>query len=519
MGQAVDERGVRRQVLSLRSTLLLAFAAVILLALALAGAAAIALRWRGEQQARLDRLAVVSPQLSLDLYRLQRQGASSEQIQEFVREAARQQHVRVLLVDRNGIVTVDSGETLRGKRLDLPAGGGQPASLLYRSWHGTSVEQKGLVFVASRPLVERRAGGPRIPLPMEPSEAVVLAVPRQTLTRAWLGLLPGLAWAGLIALSASAIVALVLARSIARPLQALTRASEEIARGNYDQEIPLRRKDEVGRLAAAFNGMARQVGRTHLQMRALVANVSHDLKTPLTSILGFSQALRDGAVADVTQAAEAGAIILEEAERMQELVEDLLYLSEIDARQVVLVRMPVDLAALAARAARRFEPALREQEIDLVVTAPVPSDELAGLVVEGDTGKLERILDNLLDNARKYTPKGGRVEVRIASAAAGGAGDAVRLEVFNSGSSIPPEDLPRVFERFYRLDRVRGRAGGSGLGLAIARELAELHGGRLTATSDAAGTTFTLTLPRMKLPVPLPRPPAGRAAAREASSA
>jgi signal transduction histidine kinase len=490
--------------MSLRSKLVLSFAAVILLALGLAGAASVALRWQGEQQARLDRLAVASPQLTYDLFRLQRQGASTEQIGEFVREAARQQDVRVLLMDRNGTVTVDSGDTLRGKRLDVPADNGRSPALTYHSWHGASAEQKGLVFLSARTLPERRGGGRIFTLP-EPTETVVLAVPKQTVTRAWLRLLPGLAWAGLMALAVSAIVAMLLARSIAHPLQALTHASEEMARGNYDQEIALRRNDEVGRLAAAFNGMARQVGRSHVQMRTLIANVSHDLKTPLTSILGFAQALRDGAVEGPEQTVETGAIIHEEAERVQALVDDLLYLSEIEARQVVLAHEPVDLGALAARSARRFEPSLQERGVTLTVGAPAATHRL---VVNGDSAKLERVLDNLLDNACKYTPEGGRVEVRTADVS--GAPPAVRLQVFNTGSFIPPEDLPRVFERFYRLDRTRARAGGSGLGLAIAKELAELHGGSLTASSDASGVTFALTLPRAATITSVP--PGGTAA-------
>ena len=481
--------------MSLRTKLVVSFAGVILLALGLAGTAAVALRWQAEQQATLDRLAVVSPQLSLDLFRMQRQGATQEQITEFMREAARNQDVRVLLVSRDGSVTVDSGDTLKGKRLEIPNGGEARGTGLYRRWNSKAAGQEGLVFVSARPFVDRRGIGPgadggRRPMQVpELSESVVVAVPEQTLTRAWLGLLPGLAWAGLIALGISVVVALLLARSIARPLLALTHASEEMARGNYDQEIPLRRRDEVGRLAAAFNGMARQVGRSHIQMRSLIANVSHDLKTPLTSILGFSQALRDGDV-EGAQAADTAAIIHEEAVRVRALVDDLLYLSEIDARQLVLSRAPLDLGVLAARAVRRFEPSLREHGVS--VTVDVAS---TNLVVEGDSAKLERILDNLLDNARKYTLSGGSVAVRVREAE--GMPRSVLLSVFNSSARIPEDELPRLFERFYRLDRARGRTSGSGLGLAIARDLAELHGGTLTVTSNERGATFTLTLPAL----------------------
>jgi signal transduction histidine kinase len=480
--------------MSLRTKLFLSYAAVSLLALLLAGAALVALRWREQQRAALDRLAVAAPQVTLDVFRLQRQGASAEVIGEYIREEARRQGVRILIVDRTGVVLQDSGDSLRGKTLTLPADTPGTPRLGYRAWRGQEPEQGGFIFLApALTLMERRVG-PAAGRALPPSDTVVLAIPRQTLAGAWRDLLPALGWAGLPALVLAAVVAGVLARSIARPLQALTRASEEMARGRYDQEIPLSRNDEVGRLAKAFNEMARQVGRSHLQMRTLVANVSHDLKTPLTSILGFAQALRDRAVEEPEAVAETGAIIHAEAERMRSLVEDLLFLSEIEAGQVVVAREAVDLGLLAVRAARRFEPALAERRVALRLAVP------EGLVVQGDSAKLERILDNLLDNARKYTPEGGRVEVRAVSEPA----CAVRLEVFNTGSYIPPEDLPRVFDRFVRLDRARapGQARGSGLGLAIAKELAELHGGTLTATSDSAGTTFTLLLP---LPAPPPR--------------
>jgi two-component system sensor histidine kinase BaeS len=257
-----------------------------------------------------------------------------------------------------------------------------------------------------------------------------------------------------------------------------------MARGEYDQAIPVRRRDEVGRLAEAFNAMARAVGRSQLQMRALIANVSHDLKTPLTSILGFSQALRDRAVQGDAAVVETGGIIHEEAERVRALVDDLLYLSEIEAGGVPLQQEAVDLGALALRSARRFAPRFAANGITFT---SLPAE---GVIVRGDAAKLERVLDNLLDNTAKYTPAGGQVVVRVSG------GNAAELAVFNSGVTIPAEELERIFDRFYRLDRTRsGAARGSGLGLAIARELAELHGGTLSAASDAEGTRFTLRLP------------------------
>src|SRR5579884_1659383 len=338
--------------MSLRTKLFLSYAAVILLALTLAGAASIAIRWRERQRAAVDRLIVGAAQISLD------------QIAALIRDEAREQHVRMLLVDRDGNVILDSGDTLVGKRLDIPSDDGQAGPSGYVSWSARN--EHDLLYLALSPQRPRPRGGGLDAAALAPSgERIVLAVPRETVANAWRGVLPGLAWAGLIALGLSAVVAVLLARSIAHPLLALTRASEEMARGNYDQEIVVHRKDEVGRLASAFNAMAQQVGRSHVQMRTLIANVSHDLKTPLTSIIGFAQALRDGALEGPEQAAETGAIIHEEAERVQALVDDLLYLSEIEAGQVVLSREPVDLAAVAGRAARRFEPALHERGVSL----------------------------------------------------------------------------------------------------------------------------------------------------------
>ena len=465
--------------MNIRTRLSLAFAAVIVLALLLAGTAFVAFRRGDRERQTLEHLAAVAPQVTLELRAVQRTGAGPEQIGDLLRQAAREREVRVLLVDRRNIVSEDSGGSLKGKTLEMPETLGSERSL-YRTWSGPGPQGERLVFLfVPQPQFARPPRGAS-----EPLDRVVLAVPQATVAGAWRDLLPGLLSAGAIALVVSLVVAALLARSISRPLVLLTHASEEMARGRYDHDIPARRNDEVGRLAKAFNVMAREVGRSQLQMRALIANVSHDLKTPLTSILGFSQALRDRTVEEPEAVVETGGIIHEEAERVQALVDDLLFLSEIDARQVPLLEDTVDLSVLTSRSTRRFAARFREQGISLTV------DPLPALVVRGDAAKLERILDNLLDNALKYTPAGGQVAVRATG------GDPVTLAVFNSGSVIPPEELPRIFERFYRLDRARsGAQRGTGLGLSIARELAELHGGTLDAESTDEGTTFRLRLP------------------------
>jgi signal transduction histidine kinase len=306
----------------------------------------------------------------------------------------------------------------------------------------------------------------------------------------------------------------MLARSIARPLVALTRASEAIAKGDFDQEVPTARPDEIGRLASAFNSMAREMGRSYLQTRALIANVSHDLKTPLTSILGFAQALRDGTVGEAAEVRELGGIIHEEAERIFAIVEDLLYLSQLEAGEIVLRLAPVDLDEVAARSLRRIESSLSERRI-AVETRLTP-----GLLALGDAGKLERILDNLLDNARKYTPEGGRIELTVRRSP---ADNGAELTVFNSGSYIAPDELDRVFDRFYRTDRSRGSStGGTGLGLAIVKDLVQLQRGEIFVESGRHdGTTFVVRLP-LASAIGEPAPPASQELAakpRRANSA
>lgn len=500
---------------SLRARLFVSFALLVLLALLMAGSVFVALRRGRSDQDTLDRLAAAAPEVSLELRVLSEHGATQQQIGDYLSQIAHDRGLRILLVDwRDGTVVEDSSAGLLGKRLVLPSLA--PASVsgarrvLYHSWRGRTPETKNFTFlVPAYGRVVRQTKDPRsaedgsrplvaIPSPAQPatisaagpgaSQVAVLAVSKETMANAWLGLLPGLGWAGLAALVLSALMAGLLSRSIAGPLLALTRASEELAKGNFDQEVAIERPDEIGRLAAAFNAMARETGRSHLQMHALIANVSHDLKTPLTSILGFAQALRDGDATEPEEVQELTGIIHEEADRIFAIVEDLLYLSQFDAGEMLLTPAAVNLAELAARSLRRIEPSLRER--DLTVRASL--DQAAW--VRGDAGKLERILDNLLDNARKYTPRGGSVTLTVERQISAGR---IAIHMYNSGSYIPPEEAERVFDRFYRADRSRTSAmRGSGLGLAIVKELVSLHQGSIEIESDPArGTTFRASLP------------------------
>lgn len=220
--------------------------------------------------------------------------------------------------------------------------------------------------------------------------------------------------------------------------------------------------------------------------RELTANVSHELRTPLTSIKGFTETLLDGAMREEDTCRRFLTIINSEADRLVKLVDDLLDLSRLESKRATLDLRPVDVGALVAHAVDKLQPLARTGGLTLDLHS------LPGVWVTADRDRLEQVLTNLIDNALKYTPAGGRVQVSVTL----DDGD-VAVAVSDTGRGIRPEDVPHVFERFYRADRSRTRgSGGTGLGLAIAKHIVEAHGGRIGVRSQMdEGTTFTFTLP------------------------
>jgi signal transduction histidine kinase len=290
--------------------------------------------------------------------------------------------------------------------------------------------------------------------------------------------------AGLIAGGFSLLLALVLGYRLLRPVQALTQAATRLAQGDLSQRVGVQGRDELAILGASFNQMASSLEKAKESRRAMTADIAHELRTPLSVQRAHLEALQDGIYALTPENISP---VLEQNLILARLVDDLGTLAQADAGQLSLDRVPTDLAALIQRVAERFRPQAeaRQVQIQLSSAASCPPLNL-------DPGRVEQILGNLLSNALRYTPGGGRVELAL-SCSAGLA----RLTVHDSGPGIPPEALPQIFERFYRADRARSRAeGGSGLGLAIARRLAEAHGGSLTAENHPeGGAVFTLELP------------------------
>jgi signal transduction histidine kinase len=476
---------------TLHTRLIAAFAFVIFLSLTLAGGAFALLLAEYQSQREADRLQELALPIAYQVRTLQFQGASASDIDSFLERQASELGVRIAVLDGGGIVLYDTSREVTGMRIPIPTPAAESTRRVGRVFRGAFQSNRGETLYFAAPVrMPPSPLGERVEQSLQRQEPTYLAVlaPSASLQAALAELWPRLWLSALISLLVSVAVALFLSSSIARPLSRITRASEEIARGRYEQEIPVGGRDEVSRLAAAFNHMASEVARSHRAMRDLLANVSHDLRTPLTSVQGFSQAMLDGTLKDADAYAEAGRIINEESARMQRLVDDLLYLSRIESGQAAIERRPVALAevveACVSRAQRRADAADVHLGVNL---ASKPT-------VDGDGGRLEQVLDNLLDNALRHTPPGGFVTVRLEQTPVGGY---AALSVRNTGSYIPPQELSRVFERFYQVDKARsGPSGRSGLGLAIAREIVEAHHGAITASSSREeGTTFRVQLP------------------------
>jgi len=319
---------------------------------------------------------------------------------------------------------------------------------------------------------------------------VVLAVPQGAFAAAAANeLVPRLLLAGGAALLLAMLLVLLVSRSLTRPLGQLAGAAEDIAAGHYSRRVGIRGTDEIGTLGTAFDRMAEAVERARKVQREFLANVSHELKTPLTSLIGFSQALVDGSLATDLERSRAATVVHEESQRVLRMAQELLDLARVEAGSISIHITAVDLRSQLEQEMAIVRP--RADARDLALELAVPPDIPP---VAADPERLHQILDNLMDNAVKYAPSGSKV---IASARF--AGGSVEAVVSNPAGPHRP-DPDRLFERFYRADPARSAAaGGVGLGLAISRELATAMGGKLWADIDASGDLRVhLALPAAK---------------------
>jgi two-component system sensor histidine kinase BaeS len=276
----------------------------------------------------------------------------------------------------------------------------------------------------------------------------------------------------------------VLSRRVLRPIGALTAASARLGAGDLSLRVPAEGRDELGQLARSFNRMADSLQRGEERQRRLVADVAHELRTPLANLRGYLEALKDGVV---PPSPELFASLHEEALLQQRIVDDLQDLALAEAGALAYNRTRVDLAELLETCRTAHQATADAEGVALVVESAGP------VVVQADPDRLRQVVGNLVTNALRATPPGGSVTL----GAAGPVDGLATVVVRDTGAGIAADDLPNVFDRFWRADAARGRTtGGSGLGLAIARQIVTDHGGDIRMDSEVgAGTEVTIVLP------------------------
>ena len=298
----------------------------------------------------------------------------------------------------------------------------------------------------------------------------------------------------LIGFAISIAISLIISKTLLSPIKGMTTAAEAMAAGDFSRKISVESEDEIGILAMAFNDMATQIEtmleelkKAELVRREFVANVSHELRTPLTSIRTYAETISDTQEIPQETEEEFLRVIINESDRMTKIVQDLLELSRFDSGTSVLSveKFSIEQSVRDVYAAIVLEAKKRNQELNLELEWKLPS-------IKGDRARIEQVLMNTMSNALKYTPDGGKIEVF-----SGSSDGNVWVKIEDTGVGIPKEDLDRVFDRFYRVDKARSReSGGTGLGLSIAKEIVSKHGGDIQIESmQGKGTSITISLP------------------------
>ncbi len=459
--------------MSLRTRLILSFSLIIVLCLGISAVSVSVVLQNYRDQVILMRLDDMTRPISTQIKNLIKGQTTLVQVWTSVQQLAKDNNTYILLVD-------DKGDLLREASPDnsqpVEVPNGLPHGISQAS-HGIFTTSSGQKFVFSAYPLGRAVDT----VPPRP-QTLVLCQPRSDLAFVIVGVINPFIWAGIIALLISLALAFFLARSVYRPIQRLSTAASNIALGKYDEAVPIAGPEEVKRLAASFNEMADKVKASNQQLRHFVADVSHQLKSPLTSIQGFAQAILDGTAGDEETKLKAARIIEDESRRMIRQVNELLDLSRMQAGQVKMRKEPVDIKEILLHSQEIFALRVEEKKIKL------KNNLGPSALVSGDEDRLEDVFSNLLDNAIKNTPQQGEIEVLLQN-----QGDFAEVIIADSGPGVPPEQLPHVFERFQQSSGLRT---GSGLGLAIAREIVLAHGGRIEVTSNPGeGARFRVTLP------------------------
>ncbi|QSO53096.1 HAMP domain-containing protein [Alicyclobacillus curvatus] len=297
----------------------------------------------------------------------------------------------------------------------------------------------------------------------------------------WLLVLAGIG-AVLMALG----LTVVLSKRIAEPLKQMAGATRELGKGNFEMRLPVVGEDEVANLGESINELAKNLHRLETSRKEFLADISHELRTPMSYIRGYSQVLEEGLIQSPEETQKYLHIINEESKRLETLVNDLFVLAQADAGMLTVEKQSTQLENIVQQVVERMHKKAEDKQIQIHLEIPtLPT-------VYVDPLRMEQVLINLIDNAIRYTPAGGQIMVYGQTVSQG-----VEISISDTGIGIPKEDLPRIWDRLYRVEKSRSRArGGTGLGLAIVKQIVELHGGHVTAESvEGKGTTMRFWIP------------------------
>jgi signal transduction histidine kinase len=391
------------------------------------------------------------------------------------------------LTGRDMVLMSSGGDTLASSK-SARRKGRQPLSEYHRTPIFEGSEQVGIVLIgppASRATFKRSPGREESSrLGEEAREILDPPLGRFSDTT-----IRSLFWSGLGAGAGGILLVSLLSRRMLRSVRNLTAAAQKLGQGDFSQRVVVSDRDEIGQLTSTFNTMAEGLESAERQRRNMVADVAHELRTPLSNIRGYVEALQDG----VMEADEATVgSIHRQTMYLSKLVEDLRLLAETEAGDFHLNLESGLLSGVIERAVEAFRPQAQSKGIILALSLDAEGVQSSERLVRMDRTRIEQVMNNLLQNAVEHTPEGGSIDVSIA-----GSDDSVTVTVADTGEGIAAEHLPHVFDRLYRVDPSRARStGGAGLGLTIARQLVEAHGGTIRAESTpGAGSRFTFSLP------------------------
>ncbi|MCF7875694.1 cell wall metabolism sensor histidine kinase WalK [Candidatus Bipolaricaulota bacterium] len=389
--------------------------------------------------------------LSLMLSSYYEQTGSWEGAQELIDRISKTYQNRIVLTSDEGSVVADTAGDLMGNS-------SQAALNLKIATLGEADNPSGFLYLKDRKRSEL--------------EKIFLSSVNNSIT-----------FAAIISVLAAIFLTLIYSRRTLKPIKDITSAAERIEHGNLDQEVDVRSRDEVGKLASAFNSMAEELKKQERLRKNMVSDVAHELRSPLTKIHGYLKAIKEGTMETNEKAINS---LYRNSRLLKRLVDDLHDLTMAEAGRLNLDKQPILLDDIVSRVVESINLRLEEENIEL------NTESNGEILLNVDPDRIHQVLLNLLENAIVHSPEGGTIQLDTEL-----TDNQVEISISDEGEGIPKEDLPHVFDRFYRVDRSRSRTtGGTGLGLTISKELVEAHEGKVEVRSEKGeGSTFTVTLP------------------------